>query len=55
MICCHENCHIAKKYQFEVVTLSILMQGRLKRWRSQLDLGNTTGGLETVVSVHNST
>ena len=30
-------------------------QGRLKRWTSQLDLGNTTGGLETVVSVHNST
>ena len=27
-------------------------QGRLKRWTSQLDLGNTTGGLETVVSVH---
>ena len=30
-------------------------QGHLKRWTLQLDLGNTTGGLETVVSVHNST
>ena len=30
-------------------------QGRLKRWTSQLDLGNTTGGLETVASEHNST
>ena len=30
-------------------------QGRIKRWTSQLDLGNTTGRLETVVSVHNST
>ena len=33
----------------------VLDQGRLKRWTSQLDLGNTTGGLETEVSVHNST
>ena len=28
-----------------------IWQGRLKRWTSQLDLGNTTGGLETVVSL----
>ena len=27
-------------------------QGRLKRWTSQLDLGNTSGGLETLVLVH---
>ena len=30
-------------------------QGLLNRWTSQLDLGCTTGGLERVVSVHNST
>ena len=35
--------------------LDHLGQGRLKRWTSQLDFGNTTGGLETVVSVHNIT
>ena len=29
--------------------------GLLNRWTSQLDLGITTGGLERVVSVHNST
>ena len=32
------------------------MQGHLKRWTLQLDLENTTGGLETVVqyiTVHN--
>ena len=29
--------------------------GLLNRWTSQLDLGITTGGLESVVSVHNST
>ena len=32
-----------------------LTQGLLNRWTSQLDLGCTTGGLERVVSVHNST
>ena len=32
-----------------------LGQGLLNRWTSQLDLGCTTGGLERVVSVHNST
>ena len=33
--------------------LRLVGQGRLKRWTSQLDLGNTIGGIETVVSVHN--
>ena len=32
-----------------------VIQGLLNRWTSQLDLGCTTGGLERVVSVHNST
>ena len=32
-----------------------LVHGLLNRWTSQLDLGSTTGGLERVVSVHNST
>ena len=32
-----------------------IRQGLLNRWTSQLDLGCTTGGLERVVSVHNST
>ena len=36
MICCHENCHIAKKDEFEVVTLSIFMQGRLRDGRRSL-------------------
>ena len=36
----------------QVYTLEGVVQGRIKRWTSQLDLGNTTGGLETVVSVH---
>ena len=31
------------------------IHGLLNRWTSQLDLGSTTGGLERVVSVHNST
>ena len=35
--------------------VSILSQGLLNRWTSQLDLGSTTGGLERVVSVNNST
>ena len=30
-------------------------QGLLNRWTSQPDFGCTTGGLERVVSVHNST
>ena len=45
--------------QKQIWTISQLSQGRsqgrLNRWTSLLDLGNTTGGLETVVSVHNST
>ena len=32
-----------------------VIQGLLNRWTSQLDLDCTTGGLERVVSVHNST
>ena len=32
-----------------------ILDGLLNRWTSQLDLGITTGGLERVVSVHNST
>ena len=32
-----------------------LRQGLLNRWTVQLDLGCTTGGVERVVSVHNST
>ena len=32
-----------------------LNQGLLNRWTLQLDLVCTTGGLERVVSVHNST
>jgi hypothetical protein len=32
-----------------------LRQRLLNRWTSQLDLECTTGGLERVVSVHNST
>ena len=35
--------------------LSVLRQGLLNRWTSQLDLGNTAGWLERAVSVHNST
>ena len=31
------------------------IQRLLNRWTSQLDLGSTTGCLERVVSVHNST
>ena len=31
------------------------IQGLLNRWTVQLDLGSTTGGLERVVSEHNST
>ena len=38
---CYDPCHV--------------IQGLLNRWMSQLDLGCTTGGLERVVSVHNST
>ena len=34
---------------------TVIRQGLLNRWTSQLDLGCTTGGLERVVSVHNST
>ena len=34
---------------------SNLSQGLLNRWTLQLDLGSTTWGLETIVSVHNST
>ena len=34
---------------------SMIGHGLLNRWTSQLDLGITTGGLERVVSVHNST
>ena len=41
-----------KHFQKDLRTLS---QGVLNRWTSQLDLGCTTGGLERVVSVHNST
>ena len=37
------------------LNFSNLSQGLLNRWTSQLDLGSTTGGLERVVSVHNST
>ena len=33
----------------------MLRHGLLNRWTSEYDWGNTTGGLETVVSVHNST
>ena len=33
----------------------MLRHGLLNSWTSQYDWGNTTGGLETVVSVHNST
>ena len=32
-----------------------ITQGLLNRWTSQLDLECTTGGLERVFSVHNST
>ena len=32
-----------------------IIHGLLNRWMSQLDLECTTGGLERVVSVHNST
>ena len=39
----------------EGVLASVLIQGLLNRWTSQLDLGNTSGWLERVVSVHNST
>ena len=38
-----------------VTAPSGISQGLLNRWTSQLDLGCTTGGLERVVSVHNST
>ena len=34
---------------------TLLIQGRLNRWTSQLDLGNVTGGLEIVVPLRNST
>ena len=35
--------------------LGWMTQGLLNRWTSQLDLSCTIGGLERVVSVHNST
>ena len=38
-----------------IVCVCILNHGLLNRWTSQLDLGSTTGGLERVFSVHNST
>ena len=34
------------------LTPARVSQEPLNRWMSQLDLGNMTGGLETVVSVH---
>ena len=34
---------------------AVIIQGLLNRWTSQLDLDCTTGGLEVIVSVHNST
>ena len=38
-----------------VIEIAWIMHGLLNRWTSQLDLGSMTGGLERVVSVHNST
>ena len=40
---------------FTTPTTIKITQGLLNRWTLQLDLGCTTGGLERVVSVHNST
>ena len=39
----------------ELLSNDKLIHGLLNRWTSQLDLGITTGGLERVVSLHNST
>ena len=44
-----------EKLNFEVVFKIGISQRLLNRWTSQLDLGCTTGCLERVVSVHNST
>ena len=41
--------------QNSFLAISTINQGLLNRWTSQLDLGCTTGCLERVVSVHNST
>ena len=38
-----------------LISVAKIRHGLLNRWTSQLDLGCTTGGLERVVSVHNST
>ena len=38
-----------------IVDIAKSIQGLLNRWTSQLGLGCTTGGLERVVSAHNST
>ena len=50
-----KNCFQVKSASNCLKYNSLIYQGRLKRWTLQLDLGNTAGGLETVVSVHNST
>ena len=42
-------------FSFILAIQYMYTQGPLNRWTSQLDLGCTTGGLERVVSVHNST
>ena len=49
--------HKVEKYSNtnEIGVQCDLIQEPLNGWMSQFDLGSTTGGLETVVSVHNST
>ena len=51
------RCQISETYQkiSYFVSIGKLSQGLLNRWTSQLDLGCATGGLERIVSVHNST
>ena len=46
---------VIRKWAKENDLVHELRQGLLNRWTLQLDLGCTTGGLERVVSVHNST
>jgi hypothetical protein len=48
-------CTLAGTTSYPYLPLRRIDQRLLNRWTSQLDLGCTTGCLERVVSVHNST
>ena len=51
----HLSIDIAIKGSTLYLVLPVIVHVLLNRWTSQLDLGCTTGGLERVVSVHDST